>query len=107
MVTVSVAAESRVMVNVPFLILLEVAPSSASVTEIVRLAKAIVGVETARPSSTITKSALLSAMDALVALDKLIAAVSVLSALLSVFVTTLNVPEVWPAAMVSVLVTPV
>ena len=82
-------------------------PSSASVTEIVRLASVMVGVTTASPSSIMTKSAELSEMVALLALESVMLAVSVLSELLSVLVTTVNIPSVSPAAMVKVLATAV
>jgi hypothetical protein len=54
-----------------------------------------------------TKSAELSEMVALLALESVMLAVSVLSALLSVLVTTVNIPSVSPAAMVKVLATAV
>ena len=67
----------------------------------------MVGVTTASPSSIMTKSAELSEMVALLALESVMLAVSVLSELLSVLVTTVNIPSVSPAAMVKVLATAV
>ena len=67
----------------------------------------MVGVTVARPSSSMTRSALPSEIVALVALLSVIAAVSVLSASASVLVTTVNVPVVAPAKIVNVPATPV